>query len=115
MNFWQEIYDAAKDRRYGLLFFGTLLAFFIVFLLGVFVASLTGANNFEECVYSGLAAVGVLILIVMWRLISQARRERRERLKSEKLSCDELSKARSKLRSRLRPPIKKLPDIDLKY
>jgi len=115
MNFWQEIYDAGKDRRYGMLFFGTFLAFLVLFFLGLLFCAVTGANSLTDCVYPALAGMGVFVLVAMWRLVRQVRKQRRERLKSEKLSCDELAKARSKLRNRLRPPMKKLPDIDLKY
>lgn len=115
MNFWQEIYDAAKDRRYGMLFFGTFLATLILFFLGMLFCAITGARALDDGVYPALAGIGIFILAATSRLVRHVRKQRRERMKSEKLSCDELAKARSKLKNRFNPPMKKLPDIDLKY
>lgn len=115
MNFWQEIYDAAKDRRYGMLFFGTFLVMLFLLLIGLGICGMTGVNSLDDCVYPLLIGMGVFVLVTTWRLVRHVRRRRRERMKSEQLSCDELAKARSKLRSGFRPPMKKLPDIDLKY
>jgi hypothetical protein len=72
-------------------------------------------KSLDDCVYPALTGIGVFVLVSTWRLIRAVRKQRSERLKSEKLSCDELAKARSKLRNRFRPLMKKLPDIDLKY
>jgi membrane protein implicated in regulation of membrane protease activity len=127
--FWQNAYDDTKDRRYGMLFFGTLLALFITIPV---LAIIYGVSNSP---YSGelFAAVAVTVVIFMvvlcisaWRWVRGWKR-RQEREKYASLSRDELFKARSKLkksttpvtfRREQRPPKRpppSRPDTNLKY
>ncbi len=98
---WDNIYDEMKDRRYGRLFFATLLI-----VLGV--VSLVAALhlNSEETRDTCLVVLPITVfiataLIVKW--VRAERRFRRERLRLAALSRDELAKARLKLKRQARP------------
>lgn len=113
MNFRQKIYDAAKDQRYGMLFFGTLVG-----LLGFLAASRLFIEwvGWQDYLHPFLLTAGILILALSWRLARRARRGGKSA--REQLSRDEMLKARSKLRNEVkpvRPPVIRGPDIDLKY
>ncbi len=69
-SFWHGLYDRAKDRRYGTLFFLSLCAFPLA-----------------------LVFIVVWLVTVSWRALPR----RSERIKYYRLSSDELAKARSKL------------------
>ena len=117
-SIWEESYDSAKDRRYGMLFFATLLVFFGVLILGGIIYGIMGANIFQEFVLPALPVAGIFLMAMGWRWIRRARKRRRERLKYAALSRDELAKARSKLRSNTKPVSRtalRTPDIDLKF
>jgi hypothetical protein len=61
-SFWEESYDSVKDRRYGMLFFSTLLVFFGAIIVGAAIYAIMGANIFQEFVLpwvgGGFAARG---------------------------------------------------------
>ena len=117
-SFWEESYDGVKDRRYGLLFFGTLLVFFGAVVLGAMIYGIAGPDNFREFVLSALPGIGVLLLILCWCIVRRAWKRRQDQLKYQALSRDELVKARSKLRTETRPVSRaalREQDIDLKY
>lgn len=117
-SIWEESYDSAKDRRYGMLFFATLLVFFGVLILGGMIYEIMGATNFQEFVLPALPVAGIFLMAMGWRWIRRARKRRRERLKYAALSRDELAKARSKLRNNTKPASRtafRAPDIDLNY
>jgi len=108
-------YDQFKDRRYGTLFFGTLLG-----LPGIFAASwlflewIGWQNYIQPFLLSGC----ILTFVLGWRLIRRARKNQRERSKFAALSRDEVRVARSKLRNGSSPvihPLVRVPDTDLKY
>ncbi len=117
-SFWEESYDGAKDRRYGILFFATLLVSFGLFLLGAMIYAIIGANSFREFALPALPGIGIFLIAssVWWS--RRARKRRQEQLKYAALSRYELAKARSKLRNNtrpMRPAAPRAPDIDLKY
>jgi uncharacterized membrane protein YfcA len=117
-SFWEESYDSVKDRRYGMLFFATLLVFFGAIILGAAICAIMGANIFQEFVLPTLPGVAILLVALGWWCIRRMRKRRQERLRYATLSRDELAKARSKLRNNSRPvgrPAPRAPDIDLKY
>jgi len=129
---WKNLYDEAKDRRYGFLFFLTLLIFIV---LPVVVGVISECTDWETrlSVLTYVLPVAVAIVCVwVWRWISRGRNGRDEALKNAGLSRNELFKARSKLRKQLKPvgykyrkprystrPVRRdsarVPDTDLKY
>lgn len=106
-SIWNNLYDKAKDRRYGALFFSSLVAFFVVFLLGALIYKILGGINFGpfdlQARFLELAP-GILILTtaLVWRGIrrARARAQREKSFRREELSRDEIRKARSKLVAR---------------
>jgi hypothetical protein len=125
--FWNNIYDDAKDRRYGTLFFVVIL---VLLGLGAIAGALRANFDPEELreIFLGLGSgLGMVTVAFIWRWIRAARRNRRERLKYSSLSRDELAKARSKLKARMKidPPksqtraarraTERRPDTYLKY
>ena len=108
-------YDQFKDRRYGTLFFGTLLG-----LPGLLAASWLfiawiGCQNYIQ---PFLLSAGILIFALSWRLIRRTRKNQRGQSKFAVLSRDEVRVARSKLRNGSSPvihPRVQAPDTDLKY
>lgn len=125
--FWSNIYDDVKDRRYGTLFFATLLiSLGLVSIIGALSVNLDAEAFKEFCLCLG-PGLSLLIAALVWRWIRAARRNRGERLKHCNLSRDELAKARSKLKNQTkpvkfraleRPPRQGAPrarDTDLKY
>ena len=117
-SFWKESYDGNKDRRYGMLFLGTLLGFLGAVALGGMVYGIIGADNFQNYVVPTLPGFALLLIALIWQSTRRAWKRQREKLKNAELSRDELLKARSKLRNGMNPPrlpAVSLPDIDLKY
>jgi hypothetical protein len=117
-SFWQDCYDSAKDRRYGMLFLGALVGFLGAVVLGGIIYATIGADNFRKYVVPGLPGVAVILVASGWVSARRARKRRREQLQNASLSRDELAKARSKLRNGMsptRPAEVNMPDIDLKY
>jgi O-antigen/teichoic acid export membrane protein len=101
-SIWNNLYDKAKDRRYGALFFSSLIAFFVVFLLGALIYKILGGIDFGPPDLQARLlelAPGILILIaaLVWRGIRRARAQREKSFRREELSRDEIRKARSKL------------------
>ena len=96
-SFWNNLYDSAKDRRYGMIFFVAVAGLFGLFLLGGFIYGITSANNLREYFLWALPGIGIFAVILSWRFIRRERKPREERLKYAELSRDELAKARSKL------------------
>jgi hypothetical protein len=141
--FWDNLYDDAKDKRYGMLFFiSCLLAIGMPFLLGALylnlslpqwfpqsIADFIGTADTFEFVCLGMAASLILVASVLFvrRWIRDGKKARQHRLKYSNLSRDELLKARSKLRNQTKPvkfrlverPAKRAapraPDTDLRY
>ncbi len=114
----EESYNADKDRRYGMLFLGTLFGFVGAVGLGGLIYAIIGADNFRNYIVPALPGVAMLLAAFIWRFVRREWKQRRERLKNAVLSRDELSKARSKLRNSISPPRQaevNMPDIDLKY
>jgi uncharacterized membrane protein YqjE len=100
MNFfWDNVFDYFKDRRYGAIFFGSLALLFAVFGLGTVLFQVLDAYALRDYLIYALPAAGGLFLIWIFCGIRRLRRRRWDRYKSSPLSRDELSKARSKLRT----------------
>jgi biotin transporter BioY len=104
-SIWNNLYDKAKDRRYGALFFSSLVAFFVVFLLGALIYKILSGIDFGpfdlQARFLELAP-GILILTtaLVWRGIRRVRAQREKNFRREELSRDEIRKARSKLVNR---------------
>ena len=125
--FWSHIYDDVKDRRYGALFFSTLLMVFgSLGVIGV-ICAITNAGTLEVLFPLALAVTVIFTLALAWRAWARGWNRPEEQLKSPVLSRDELAKARSKLkketkaaalRTQRRPArlaINRVPDTNLKY
>jgi hypothetical protein len=104
--FWSNIYDDVKDRRYGTLFFMTFLVSLGLVLLIVWASDQLDPRDRNEFYLSVGIGLGVVLTAFIWRWVVVARRNHRERLKYSSLSRDELAKARSKLKNRMKiePP-----------
>lgn len=102
-SFWERIYDAVKDRNYGMLFFGTFLGMIIAFFLIGLLVAITGVNGVQTYLMPVLGGMAFFAVIAMAVTIRRARRQRAKRRKFMELSRDEIQKARSKLmRSKLK-------------
>jgi uncharacterized integral membrane protein len=139
--FWENLYDDAKDKRYGTLFVTALFIGTPLFVLAVCLANatcgqfmdfLTGYSDLSPLQVVCLAALTGVIFVVLAlclrRWVRTERKIRHERLNYSNLSRDELLKARSKLKNQMnpvkfrtaerpgkkRPPLRP-PDTDLKY
>ena len=104
-SIWNNLYDKAKDRRYGVLFFFSLFGFFGLFLGGVIIcknlegvdlAPLDLPSHFLELLPGFLIVLAALV----WRGLRRARAQKGSRFRREQLSRDEICKARSKLMNR---------------
>jgi len=101
MNFpWNNVFEYFKERRYGAIFFGALAAFFLVFSIGALVIKLIVESGFQDYLVDALLGMGALFLFWIGLGIARLRRRRGDGYKSSPLSRDELSKARSKLRTK---------------
>ena len=128
-TFWEDAYDDAKDRRYGVLFIAALL----ISLAALTIFAIIGA--LMNSPYAGDAAPALVVCIITLAVALvcaianwiRGRKQREEALKFSMLSRDELAKARSKLKTRMQPvrfrresrlprrPSPRRPDTDLKY
>jgi Na+/melibiose symporter-like transporter len=128
-SFWQDAYNDDKDRRYGALFFTTLLGCFLSLVIGGVFAAITESDFFDGYgqVMLIIGVVIVLVLVLLAIRFIRVRRRRKVDLKYSALSRDELAKARSKLKTKMQPvtfrresrpprrPPPRKPDVDLKY
>jgi hypothetical protein len=138
--FWNNIYDDAKDRRYGALFLATLFLGLplLVVALGaagaIFAEIMTVLTEYPDvgafpvvCLFL-LTGVALMATALFWRHWTRiGRKARQDQLTYSNLSRDELLKARSKLKGQLKTvkfrlverPAKRVapraPDTYLKY
>jgi len=125
-SFWSNIYDDAKDRRYGALFFSTLLTLFVSLAILALIGALTNGVGLVPALFVLAITFAVAAVCTVSNCI-RAWKHRDGSLNSSTLSRDELAKARSKLkketkaaafRTERRPArlvITRVPDTDLKY
>jgi biotin transporter BioY len=104
-SIWGNLYDKSKDRRYGVLFFSSLIGVLVAFLLGVLLCNIFGGIDFGRFDLQSHfleLAPGIIILMValVWKGVRRARAQRGKRFRREELSRDEIRKARSKLVNR---------------
>ena len=104
-SIWNNLYDKAKDRRYGILFFFSLFGFFGLFLVGVLIFKILGGMDFGSFDLQAhflelVPGIVILIMALAWRGIRRARAQHGKRFRREELSRDEICKARSKLVNR---------------
>jgi hypothetical protein len=124
--FWSNIYDDVKDRRYGALFFSTLLALFVSLGILALIGALTNGVGLVPAFIVFAIPCAVACVCAVSNCV-RAWKHRDGSLNSSTLSRDELAKARSKLkketkaaafrteRRRTRLVITRVPDTDLKY
>lgn len=101
-SIWSNLYDKAKDRRYGVLFFSSLIAVFVVFLLGALLYNILGGIDFgpfdvQSHFLELVPGMVILMAALAWRGVRRARAQRGKTFRREELSRDEIRKARSKL------------------
>jgi len=102
-SFWADIYDAVKDRNYGILFFTTFLGLIIGFCIIGLIVAIVGPVAAESYLVPTLAGFGCFTVVAALISIRRAWRRRVERSNVGVLSRDEIHKARSKLmRSKLK-------------
>ena len=104
-SIWNNLYDRAKDRRYGSLFFFSLFGFFSLFLLGVLIFKILGAMDFsafdlQRHFLELVPGIVIVVAALVWRGVRRARAQHGNRFQREELSRDEIRKARSKLVNR---------------
>src|SRR5947208_3443329 len=99
-SFWGTIYDAVKDRRYGMLFFCTFFGLIGLFLLTLIAGTITEVNVLQDHFLEIMMGMAAFVLGLGWHWVRRAKKQRRERLRFAALSRDELDKARSKLTRR---------------
>lgn len=124
--FWSNIYDDVKDRRYGALFFSTLLALFVSLGVLALIGALTNGVGLVPALFLFVIICAVALVCSVSSCI-RAWKHRDGSLNSSALSRDELAKARLKLkketkaaafRTQRRPArlmVTRVPDTDLKY
>jgi hypothetical protein len=111
---WPDWYDRFKDRRYGGIFWSTLLAIIASFALGGAI----GLLNLQTYFLYLLSGIILLILACGFFAFRRAQAWRRKKLPRGPMSRDELRVARSKLRNEMRTsqrPAPRAPDTNLKY
>jgi len=111
---WNNWYDGFKDRRNGGIFWSTLLAIIVSFVL----AGVIGLFNLQTYFLYLLPGIGLFILACGFFTFRRAQAWRREKLPRGPMSRDELRVARSKLGNGTRPsqrPASQAPDTNLKY
>lgn len=125
-SFWSNIYDDVKDRRYGGLFFSTLLTLFASLGILTLIGALTNGVGLVPALFVFAIIFAVAFVCTVSNCIRGWKR-RDGSSNSSALSRDELAKARSKLkketkaaafRTQRRPArlvITRVPDTDLKY
>ena len=101
-SIWSNLYDKAKDLRYGVLFFASLVGFFVLFLVGVLACKMIEGTDFSPLslqthILQVLPGLLIIIAALIWRAVRRARAQRGKRFRREELSRDEIRKARSKL------------------
>jgi hypothetical protein len=104
-SIWNNLYDKAKDRRYGVLFFFSLFGCFGLLLIGALICKILegidfGAFDLPSHFLELLPGFVIVMAALIWRGIRRARAQGGHRFRREELSRDEISKARSKLMSR---------------
>ncbi len=97
--FWSNVFDYFKDRRFAAVFFCTILCVAGILIAGSVFYESIGPENFQSFLTYSLPVVALAMGAWIWRGIARALARRRDRYKTSPLSRDELSKARSKLRT----------------
>ncbi len=96
-SIWGNLYDKFKDRRYGALFFVSLVCVFGLLFLALIVSQIMGPASLQYYFLQVLPWIVLLIVGLIWQAVRRARAQRGKRFRRQDLSRDEISKARSKL------------------
>ena len=104
-SIWNNLYDKAKDRRYGILFFFSLFGFFGLFLVAVLVFKILGGMDFGSFDLQAhflelVPGIVIIFAALAWGGLRRARAQHGKSFRREELSRDEILKARSKLMNR---------------
>jgi hypothetical protein len=95
--FWGNIFEYFKDRRVGVVFFGTLTALLVALIVGAILYQVVCAYELQKYLPAVLPGGGLILLVWTWRGIRRWRVRRLDGYKTSPLSRDEKTKARSKL------------------
>ena len=96
--FWRNLFEYYKERRLAALFFGALMSMGALLAVGCILFQVIRAFDLEGYRVYVLPVLALILCVWIGRGISRERARWRNRYRSSPLSCDELSKARSKLR-----------------
>ena len=92
-SFRTSLYDNVKDRRYGTLFFFTLIGLLVLLFLFGWLLQSSVRDSLMDALLVTAVFVVVWVISVFWRALTHRHGES----KYPKLSSDEVAKARSKL------------------
>jgi choline-glycine betaine transporter len=124
--FWSQIYDQGKDRRYGALFFSTLVMLFGSLGVIALLSTMTNSAGLVPALILFAVPFSVVLVCMVSNCVRGLKR-RDETGNCSTLSRDELAKARSKLKKETkaaafrtgRKPaqlvMNRVPDTYLKY
>jgi hypothetical protein len=97
MNSWSNLYDNAKDRRYGMLFFVTFITLLGCLALWLLIHAIFGVSDIPALLLSVSPGIVIFFVVLVLRIIHRVRIQRGNKFQRQKLSRDEIVKARSKL------------------
>lgn len=95
--FWANMVEYVRDRRFGAVFFGTLMALSGLLAAGYIVYQVIVGYGLQGYLIYTWPAIAMTFLVWFGRVFRRNQARRRDRYKSTPLSRDELNKARSKL------------------
>lgn len=96
--FWGNLFEYYKERRVAAFFFGALITMGVLLVIGCILFQIIRAFDLEGYLVYLPPCLTLIFCIWVGRGIARERARWRNRYKSSPLSCDELSKARLKLR-----------------
>ena len=97
--FWDNLFEYGNDRRFGTVFFSTLLSLLLMVLGVAILYQIICAYDLEDRLIFVWPGLVMLLVVWIWRKIRRWRTQMRSQYKSSPLSRDELTKARSKLKT----------------
>jgi len=96
-SFWCNMVEYLRDRRFGSVFFGTLMALSGLLAARYIIWQIIVGYGLQGYVIYSWPVFGVAFLVWFGRMFNRNRMRRLDRYKSSPMSRDELNKARTKL------------------
>lgn len=91
-SFWDNLIEHFKSRNASF-FVPALMIFFAVIIVGGLIYDKVPPESF----FCGLAGIGIVASVLVWRAIRNLRARSGKKSRHQELSRDEIRKARSKL------------------